>query len=68
MISGTNTTVIITADHGLIDIPSANVIFLEDHPELQDTLTLPLCGQSRTAYCYVHPAKAKKFENTSKKN
>lgn len=61
-IRSTNAILIITADHGLIDIPAAKVIFLEHHPELQKTLTLPLCGQTRTAFCYVHPAKAKKFE------
>lgn len=62
LIRGTNTTLIITADHGLIDTPKSRVIFLEDHPKLYETLTLPLCGQSRAAYCYVHPAKVKQFE------
>ena len=27
-----------------------------------ETLTLPLCGEPRAAYCYVHPAKARQFE------
>jgi len=61
-IRDTNTILIITADHGLIDTPKSKVIFLEDHPELQETLALPLCGQTRTPYCYVRPAKAKDFE------
>ena len=26
-------------------------------------MTLPLCGEGRTPFCYVHPSKAKKFEN-----
>lgn len=62
LMRGTNTTLIITADHGLIDTPKEKVIFLEDHPKLYETLTLPLCGQARVAYCYVHPAKVKQFE------
>ncbi|MCR4322643.1 MAG: alkaline phosphatase family protein [Candidatus Azambacteria bacterium] len=61
-IQGTDTTVIITADHGLIDVPKERVIKLADHPKLQEYLTLPFCGDSRTKYCYVHPAKAKQFE------
>ena len=24
---------------------------------------MPLCGDSRTAYCYVYPSKTKQFEN-----
>lgn len=59
-----DTTVIITADHGLIDITSnKDFVIVEDHPQLKECFTLPLCGDSRVAYCYVHPRKAKQFEN-----
>jgi predicted AlkP superfamily pyrophosphatase or phosphodiesterase len=61
-IQGTNTTVIITADHGLIDTPKKNRINLEDHPKLKECLTLPLCGESKVSYCYVHPSKTAQFE------
>ena len=54
---------IITADHGLINTPKERVIKLENHPKLIECLTLPLCGDSRTIYCYVHPSKTKQFEN-----
>ncbi|RMF55538.1 hypothetical protein D6745_02050 [Candidatus Woesearchaeota archaeon] len=67
-IDGTNTTLIVTADHGLIDTDKKKVITLDDHPELKECLTLILCGEPRTAYCYVHPSKAKKFESYVKKN
>lgn len=60
--NGTNTKVIITADHGLIDTTKERLINLEDHPDMLDCLSLPLCGEPRAAYCYVHPSKAKKFE------
>lgn len=62
-IRNTNTTLIITADYGLVDTPKERLIKLEDHPKLKECLTLPLCGDSRTAYCYVHPSKTKQFEN-----
>ncbi|MCK5025314.1 MAG: alkaline phosphatase family protein [Nanoarchaeota archaeon] len=62
-LEGTNSTLIITADHGLIDTPKSKTILLQDHPELLETLTLPLCGEPRVVYCYVHPSKARQFED-----
>ncbi len=61
-IEGTGTSVIVTADHGFVDPTPEEQISLEDHPQLADTLMLPLCGEPRTAYCYVHPGKADAFE------
>ena len=61
-IKGTNTTLIITADHGFIDTTKKRIIKLEDHPKLKECLTLPFCGEPRLVYCYVHPGKAKQFE------
>ena len=62
-IKNTNTTIIITADHGHIDSAKDRLIKLEDHPKLKECLVLPLCGEPRAAYCYVHPFKTKQFEN-----
>ncbi len=61
-IEGTETSVIVTADHGFIDPTPEEQISLDDHPQLTATLTLPLCGEPRTAYCYVHPEKVEEFE------
>jgi hypothetical protein len=61
-IRGTRTSVIVTADHGFVDSAPRELISLDDHPTLADTLTLPLCGDARTAYCYVHPGKRDVFE------
>lgn len=66
-IEGTDTTVIITADHGLIDAKKSEFIYLNNHPKLVECLTLPACGEGRTAYLYVHPSKAKQFESYVKK-
>ncbi|MFW9960811.1 MAG: alkaline phosphatase family protein [Candidatus Thorarchaeota archaeon] len=61
-INGTNTTLIITSDHGLVDVPKANSILTQDHPELTDTLILPLCGDTRSVFCYVRPWQTDRFE------
>src|SRR3989344_165380 len=63
-----DTTLIITSDHGFVNTPKDRVIKLEDHPKLKESLTLPLCGESRTVYCYVHPSKADYFEKYVKEN
>lgn len=52
-IKGTNTMIIVTADHGMINIPKENMILIKDYPELKKTLTLPMYGQSRYANCIV---------------
>jgi hypothetical protein len=57
----TNTTLLITSDHGLIDTETLDRISLEEHPGLAETLSLPLCGEPRVVYCYVHPSKVKQF-------
>jgi hypothetical protein len=59
---GTDSTIIVTADHGFVDIPASGVIQMGDHPELADCLVLPLCGEQRFAFCYVHPDKVERFK------
>jgi len=54
--------VVVSADHGLIDTCPEHIIYLEDHPELAATLTLPLCGEPRCAYCYVRSDRSQEFE------
>jgi len=60
--AGLNATVIVTADHGFIDSPPERIIELDEHPALQATLRLPLCGERRAAYCYVRPDRTRDFE------
>ncbi len=61
--AGLDATVIVTADHGFIDSPRGRVIEL-DRPSApaEAMLRLPLCGERRAAYCYVHPDTAHEFE------
>jgi len=67
-LKGTGSLVIVTSDHGQIESKKSEMINLKDHPQLQECLTLPLCGEPRTAYCYVRPSKIKIFENYVRKN
>ena len=62
-IVGTNAIVIITADHGFIDSDPGQIIRLEEHPILSETLMFPLTGEPRVAYCYVYPDKREQFES-----
>ncbi len=61
-IRGSGTMMLVTADHGMIDVPDADNIELDDHPDLAETLALPLCGERRVAYCYVRPGRRDAFE------
>jgi len=57
-----NATLLISADHGLIDTTEDKTIYLKDHPQLVNSLIIPLCGEPRAAYCYVRPSKVNYFE------
>lgn len=60
-IGGTGTTVIVTADHGFIDVRPDQSIELDSHPALARLLVLPLCGERRVAYCYVRASERTRF-------
>jgi len=55
-LSGTETTVVATADHGFIDVPLEAA--LELPASLAAMLRFPLCGERRVAYCHVHDSDA----------
>lgn len=58
-LAGTDTLLIVTGDHGLVDID--HTIDLADHPELSDSLLVPLCGEPRAAFCHVRHEKSDAF-------
>jgi hypothetical protein len=62
-LAGTDTLVVATADHGFVDTHREKVIELDDHPDLAETLLVPLCGEPRVAYCYVRPSAQRAFEH-----
>lgn len=53
--------VIVTADHGFID--ATEIIDLDQHPGLRETLLLPLCGEPRAAFAYVRAGRETQFED-----
>jgi len=60
-LQGTETTVLVTADHGFIDTTPDRIIHVHDHPVIERSLVMPLCGEPRAAYCYVHPDQQQTF-------
>lgn len=54
-LAGTDTLLLVTADHGFIDVEQDREIRLSQHPVLEDCLRLPLSGERRVAYCYLKP-------------
>jgi hypothetical protein len=59
----TNTLIIVCADHGQIDTEASDRLSLDDHPQLTEYLSLPLCGESRSAYCYLRPGTENAFDD-----
>ena len=54
-LSGTESMLIATADHGFIDVAPDESFELPS--SLASLLKFPLCGERRVAYCHVHDAK-----------
>lgn len=60
-LKGTDTALIVTADHGFVDCPVENALDLGDCPALQALLARPLTGERRVAFCHVLPGKQGEF-------
>lgn len=67
-IKWTNTVVMITADHWMINsIPERN-IKAENYPEFVDMLTMPMAWETRAQFCHVKAWEDKHFEERVEKN
>lgn len=62
-IRGSDTLVVVTADHGFVDAAPEGAVQLARHPALQRLLLRPLCGERRLAYCYLRPGAEAAFED-----
>jgi len=51
-LAGSDTLLVLTADHGFIDCPPGESVELP--AELSAMLRFPLCGERRVAFCHVH--------------
>ena len=60
-LAGTDSVIIVSADHGFIDTPASEALHLEHYAGLQDMLRLPLSGEPRVAYCHAKPGCAERF-------
>lgn len=65
-IKGTNTKLIVVADHGFIDAMPKTEIWVENIAGLKECLTIPLAGEPRVRDVFVRPRKVKEFENIVK--
>jgi len=54
-------TLVVTADHGFVDTTADTWIDVEKHPQLKAMLAVPVCGEPRAAYCYLHPGAEQDF-------
>jgi len=62
-VRGSDALIVVCADHGQIDPSPGHRIDLDDHPQLSEHLVLPLCGEPRTAYCYLKPGHETAFDD-----
>ena len=60
-LAGTNSAIVISADHGFIDTPAHEALQLEQCPGLVELLRLPLSGEPRVAYCHTQPGCSELF-------
>lgn len=65
-VKGTNTLLLVVADHGFIDTEPRTEIWIEDIKGLKECLTIPLAGESRVRDVFVRPSKVKIFETIIK--
>ena len=52
-LAGSGTLLLVTADHGFVDIRPESRLDAASIPGLEPMLARPLCGEPRIAYCYV---------------
>ncbi len=62
-LAGSGTRIIVTADHGFVDVSEPKKIHLDTHPIMKNCLSIPLCGEQRLSYAYVRQGKNEQFES-----
>ena len=60
-LAGSDSVVIVTADHGFMDSGLAESHALEAAPGLAALLKYPLCGERRVAFCHVQDGRTPEF-------
>jgi hypothetical protein len=60
-LAGTDTFLLVSADHGFIDTPPGDALLLDDYPQLRELMVRPLSGEPRVAFCHVREGGADEF-------
>ncbi|HSO05919.1 MAG TPA: alkaline phosphatase family protein, partial [Pelomicrobium sp.] len=60
-LAGTDTAIVVTADHGFIDTVPERRLELADFPALAELLEAPLWGEPRVVYCRPRPGREAEF-------
>lgn len=60
-LAGTESVVVLSADHGFVDSAPDESFDLADAPGLSALLRFPLCGEPRVAYCHVQEGRTGEF-------
>ncbi|AYH44680.1 alkaline phosphatase family protein [Azoarcus sp. DN11] len=63
---GSNTDIVLTADHGFIDSPPECAMDLDTLPGLHGMLTAPLFGERRATFCAVRQGADRDFEQMAR--
>ena len=61
-LKGSDALLIVCADHGQVDSSPEQRLVLNDYPDLNGSLVVPLCGEPRSAYCYLRSGQAGRFD------
>ena len=61
-LAGSGTLLVLTADHGFVDVRPESRLDADTVPHLSAMLAHPLCGEPRLAYCHVRDAHRADFE------
>jgi hypothetical protein len=54
-VAGTDALLLVTSDHGFVDIAADHALLLNDRPQIAQRLRLPLAGESRLAFVHAKP-------------
>ncbi len=60
-LSGTDTLIVATADHGFLDSAESECLTLDGASGLAGLLRFPLCGERRAAFCHVQEGRVPEF-------
>jgi hypothetical protein len=61
-LQGSDTLLLVCADHGQIDTIPEQTLLLDDFAALSESLILPLCGEPRSAFCYLRSGREAIFD------